>query len=316
MVALTGCSGASGAGSDAAGRPDATSNPTTRADGSGQEGPDQEGSGLDGSLRYVALGDSFTAAPYVPRTDLAEGCLRSSGNYPALVADALGAELTDVSCSGADTAAVRERQQVAFGRGRVRPQLAAVTPQTDLVTVGIGGNDGELFSTVTLACIGLGQGPAGSCADVVAGTLGDPAEVVAETRRAVTATLRAVRRAAPGATVVLVGYPRLVAADGQACPAMPVPAADRPALADLEAQLNEALASAAERAGAVFVDMHPRSRGHEICSADPWVNGRRTDQTRGLAFHPFAEGQQAVADAVVETVADDLASSGAGSGRS
>ena len=42
--------------------------------------------------------------------------------------------------------------------------------------------------------------------------------------------------------------------------------------------------------------------GHEICSADPWVNGRRTDQERALAFHPFAEGQQAVADQILATL--------------
>ena len=35
--------------------------------------------------RYVALGDSYTAAPYVYLTDVAKGCLRSSGNYPALL---------------------------------------------------------------------------------------------------------------------------------------------------------------------------------------------------------------------------------------
>ena len=39
--------------------------------------------------RYVALGDSYTAAPLVPDTDTTNGCLRSTNNYPALVAAAL-----------------------------------------------------------------------------------------------------------------------------------------------------------------------------------------------------------------------------------
>ena len=39
---------------------------------------------------YVALGDSFTAAPGIPETDGSDGCLRSSHNYPSLVAEQLG----------------------------------------------------------------------------------------------------------------------------------------------------------------------------------------------------------------------------------
>ena len=46
--------------------------------------------------RYVALGDSYTAAPLVPETDRSDGCLRSSGNYPSLVAAAFeGTALAD-----------------------------------------------------------------------------------------------------------------------------------------------------------------------------------------------------------------------------
>src|SRR3954462_5512053 len=55
--------------------------------------------------QYVALGDSYTAAPLVPPTDSSTICLRSGVNYPALVARAMpGTALTDVSCSGATTA--------------------------------------------------------------------------------------------------------------------------------------------------------------------------------------------------------------------
>ena len=49
--------------------------------------------------------------------------------------------------------------------------------------------------------------------------------------------------------------------------------------------------------------MHRASVGHEICSDAPWVNGRRTDQARALAFHPFAEGQEAVADVLLRLLA-------------
>ena len=42
--------------------------------------------------RYVALGDSYTAGPLIPTTDLAGGCARSDHNYPTLVADAVERE--------------------------------------------------------------------------------------------------------------------------------------------------------------------------------------------------------------------------------
>ena len=32
---------------------------------------------------YVAMGDSFTAAPFVPLTDIAYGCYRSTQQLPA-----------------------------------------------------------------------------------------------------------------------------------------------------------------------------------------------------------------------------------------
>ncbi len=62
---------------------------------------------------YVALGDSYVAGPGIPiqRTDPI-GCGRSTRNYPALIAEALGvANYTDVSCSGAWTDHMTAAQQ-------------------------------------------------------------------------------------------------------------------------------------------------------------------------------------------------------------
>ena len=250
---------------------------------------------------YVALGDSFTAAPFVPVTDFARGCLRSSSNYPTRVADALGAELRDVSCSGATTADIVGRQSVAGGRGTVAPQLAAVEPDTDLVTVGVGGNDKNLFALLAHACTRPAERRVGPCAPRLHGAFGSPDLLAEEIGRRVAAVLRRVHRAAPAATVVLVGYPRLVDTRG-ACAAMPLAADALPVLARFEGRLNVALRRAAASTGARFVDMHAASRGHEICSASPWVNGKSTDESRALAYHPFPEGQKAVARALLATV--------------
>ena len=62
---------------------------------------------------YVALGDSYTAAPGVPQTEQGTGCLRSNGNYASLVAKRLKAEFVDVSCSGASAVWLVGAQQAA-----------------------------------------------------------------------------------------------------------------------------------------------------------------------------------------------------------
>ncbi len=62
------------------------------------------------------MGDSYTAAPFVPLTDIARGCLRSSNNYPHLVAGALHiADLRDRSCSGARTKHLRAANEPRAG---------------------------------------------------------------------------------------------------------------------------------------------------------------------------------------------------------
>lgn len=247
---------------------------------------------------YVALGDSFTAAPFVPGTQLAEGCFRSSGNYPSILADDLGARLRDVSCGGARTDGLTGRQRIAVGETRSvqAPQLAAVRLRTDLVTVSIGGNDEGLFQALLTSCA---QPPLGSCVDRLEAELGSPQAVLERTGGRVTAVLRAVTRRAPDATVLLVGYPRLVDPD-RSCRAMPMTDSDRTLMAALEQRLARTLARAAADAGVEYVDMYSLSAGHEVCSDDPWVNGKVTDTDRALAFHPFAAGQQAVAEAVLE----------------
>src|SRR3569833_2450053 len=78
--------------------------------------------------RYVALGDSFTAGPMIPRNHGTPfACLRSDHIYPSLVARALRAgEFVDVSCSAATTKDVFQPQRVLLG---VTPaQHDAVTP--------------------------------------------------------------------------------------------------------------------------------------------------------------------------------------------
>jgi lysophospholipase L1-like esterase len=250
--------------------------------------------------RYVALGDSFTAAPLVPTTDVAGGCFRSDHNYPSLVAERLDvATFVDVSCSGADTTDLTGRQSTVQD-ATVPPQLRAVTPATDLVTVGIGGNDFDLFHTLVRTCVELRpRDPSGSpCAEDLASR---GIDLVGETRKIanrVETSLRRIQQRAPQAQVLVVGYLRLVPTSGR-CADLPLARGDYAFGVRVSRALDAALARAARRTGAGFVDLYAASKGHDVCSEDPWVNGRRTLQGKALSFHPLAKGMESAADRVV-----------------
>jgi lysophospholipase L1-like esterase len=252
---------------------------------------------------YVALGDSFTAGPLIPETDVADGCFRSNGNYPALVAERLDIDqLVDVSCSGAQTEDLTGRQSTA-GQVTVPPQLRALRPDTDLVTLGIGGNDFALFHTLVSTCSQLRQeDPAGSpCADELERRGVDLVARTDDIGDRVAEAIREVQRRAPEATVVLVGYLRLAPSEGR-CADLSFAAEDYDLGREVAEALNDALARAARDTGVEFADMHSVSDEHDVCADEPWVNGRHTVQGEAIAFHPFASGMEAVADEVVEAL--------------
>ena len=256
-------------------------------------------SGATPVIEYVALGDSYTAAPLVPPTDTSTICLRSRKNYPAIVTEGLpGARLTDVSCSGATTLNVTTRQEGQTGA--VPPQLRVVRPSTELVTIGLGGNDEALFATMIVRCTQLAsQEPQGTpCADElrdgVDGTLD-------RTRDNLVEVVERVRERSPDARVLLVGYPQIVPQSGT-CANLPLAAGDYPFVRSVNKRLTRAVQRAAEDADADYVDVWTPSAGHDICGAEPWINGRVTKLDTALAYHPLAVEQQAVAELVLEIV--------------
>ena len=283
--ALAACSGgADGPESDGAG--------TTQPPGAITDTQSPAGSADGPFTRYVALGDSYTAAPLTPGTDLAGGCLRSDRNYPALLAESLGVRLVDVSCSGADTSDVTEAQtfQVPTGETvRIPPQRRALNGRTDLVTIGLGGNDEGLFGRIAGACT---QGSPEDCAAALEDDLGGDLDTITGNLEDVVGEVR--DRVADDAVVVLVGYPRLAPQSGT-CPELPVTEADLSRLDEAVRGLNSAVRDAARESDAVYLDLYRPSRGHDICADEPWINGIQTVQGEALALHPFAVEQQAVA---------------------
>lgn len=259
---------------------------------------------------YVALGDSYTAAPLVPVTDVADGCFRSSANYPSLVAARLRPALfTDRSCSGAQTTSMTTPQ----GSG-IPPQLDALRPDTELVTVGIGGNDGKVFASLVGYCTGLrARSPDGApCRRFFESPGPDRLlTAIASTQAKLVRLVAAIKKRSPTARVLLVGYPRLVPDRGTCPKVLPLTAGDYRYALQIGRALNHAVRVAAMRSAASYVDVERASRGHDLCSAHPWVNGPVSDQSRAEAFHPFAVEQAAVARLVEKAVG--IGSGGAGS---
>ena len=251
--------------------------------------------------QYVALGDSYTAAPLVPPTDTSTICLRSGVNYPALVAKAMpGTTLTDVSCSGASTANAVHPQ--GGGNGAVPPQLDALQRTTDLVTIGLGGNDENLFAGVLGSCVRLAQrAPAGRPCTRAAERRDDLDRILDDIRGHVAAVVDGVRTRSPHARVVVVGYPQIVPESGT-CDDLPIATGDYA----FARRVNEGLTRAVERgaadADADYVDVWEATAGHDICADDPWINGRVTSVGRALAYHPLAVEQEHVAQLVLDEI--------------
>ncbi|WP_408898151.1 SGNH/GDSL hydrolase family protein [Nocardioides sp. R1-1] len=257
-----------------------------------------------GSRRsYVALGDSYTAGPLIGPADGRNGCVRSKNNYPHLLAEREKLDLTDVSCSGAPTDAVEGEQKIR-GRG-VAPQIEAVDEKTDLVTIGLGFNDLGLSVRVFITCVKLGMAdPSGApCteADQAAGAQGIQA-ALDQVEERIDGVVDAVTERAPDAQVVLVGYPSIFPDEGT-CTELGIAAGDLPLVRHVVDSINAAAAAVAQRRGVTYLDTATPSRGHDICADDPWIAGTAPAKGRkGLAWHPYAEEQEMVADLLADVV--------------
>ncbi|GAB3960165.1 hypothetical protein GCM10027614_81310 [Micromonospora vulcania] len=236
--------------------------------------------------RYVALGDSYTAGPLIP-TQVDLNCLRSNRNYPSLVAASAGSSpFVDVSCSGATTDDILYPGSGTLGIA-VPPQLSAVTSNTALVTVQIGGNDIG-FSGIIGDCAEASlSSPLGSpCKDrYTAGGTDQLQARIAAAAPKVTAVLQAVRQAAPGARIVVLGYPAILPDTGYGCwPVVPIAYQDVPYLRTIEKSLNATLARTAAANGATYADVYTPSIGRDACksSGTRWVEDwcRRTRPPR------------------------------------
>jgi hypothetical protein len=245
-------------------------------------------------LRYVALGDSYSAASGVLPLDLfaPPECLRSVRNYPHVIAADTGAQLKDVTCGAAETSHFFEPQYPG-----VAPQLNALRQDTQLVTMTIGGNDSGVFIDTILACgtaglSTLGQGS--PCKDRYGSSFEDTINAV--TYPSLVKTLNAVRAKAPAATVAILGYPWIMPASGGCFTKMPIAQGDVSYVRGIQATLNDAVRRAAAATGSTYVNFSTASNGHDACQPlgvrwiEPVLQG-----TNPVIVHPNALGESEMA---------------------
>ncbi|MFE6893969.1 SGNH/GDSL hydrolase family protein [Streptomyces sp. NPDC057694] len=248
-----------------------------------------------GRLRYVALGDSYAAAPLVLPTDTTDrACLRSLADYPHVAAEELGASLTDVSCSGATSGDLSTSQFPGTA-----PQYDALTEDTDVVSITIGGNDTALFN-LAVSCVNVLPEPLGtSCArrNTEGGT-DKVAAAIDAWAPTFDGVLDTIHRRAPHARVLVVGYGTYLRPGG--ChPVQPFWARDADYLQGKVDHLGEILRAAADRHGDTFVDTAALGVGHDACAApaDRYVEGAVSTRD-AFPLHPNATGSRAFGRAV------------------
>ncbi|MEW2415617.1 SGNH/GDSL hydrolase family protein [Streptomyces sp. NPDC046866] len=220
---------------------------------------------------YVALGDSYSSGVGAGNYDSASGaCKRTSRAYPALWAAAHSPQtFAFTACSGARTGDV------------LSGQLGPLNSGTDLVSITIGGNDAG-FSDVMTTCVLQSES---SCISRV-----NQAKAYVDTTLPgqLDQVYDAIRGRAPGARVVVLGYPRFYKLNGSCIAGLTE--GERSAINGAADYLNAAIAKRAADHGFTFASVVGAFTGHEICSASPWLHSVNWTNI-GESYHPTAAGQ-------------------------
>lgn len=219
---------------------------------------------------YVALGDSYASGTGT-RSYISDGtsCQRSVYAYPSLIAAARGYALNFRACSGAKIPDVTNNQ------------INALSSSTAYVTISVGGNDAG-FSSVLTECAKPGW--MSNCNGAI-----DKAQAyINNTLPGKLSTLYAsIRSRAPGAKVVVVGYPRIF--NGEDCNAgtwfSPSEESRLNATADL---LNSKTSAQAGAKGFSFANPTSRFIGHAVCDDVEWLNGLSYPVSE--SYHPNRTG--------------------------
>lgn len=278
-------------------------------------------SGYEGALvpgsyapKYVAMGDSFSSGEgnepfeYGTATDGVNECHRSQQAYPRLLQDELSFERAAfVACSGATTSSVLSGGSAAgsWGEGS---QTSLLSPETELVTLTLGGNDIK-FGAFAGACV------TSSCGETST-AYGESYDVMTDATRSdylpdalsdvYTEIATKLTPANTDAKVLVVGYPHVVTYQGYLTNVAITPSncvylggGEAAAIESIVDELNDTIQTAVATFGDSrfkFVDpnftlLPPKPTDTELCSTQSHFNGVDL-VNQEYSFHPNAAGQE------------------------
>ena len=251
---------------------------------------------------YVALGSSFAAGPGVVERsgDAPILCGQSADNYAHLLARKRGLRLLDRSCGGSTTADILTRHQFFQ-----TAQIEAVQPSTRLVTITTGGNDlGYLGGMWGASCHHQPGALPWWLKSACKAMFGQPVDAkLRELTASMDAVAKSVRRRTPQATIAFIDY-TTVLPEGAGCSRLPLSAAELMQARTLAAGLARVTAQVAHDNGATLIRASDLTRGHDVCSADPWVFGWAFPKSflgfGPYAYHPTAKAMTVIAQALDE----------------
>jgi lysophospholipase L1-like esterase len=254
----------------------------------------QAGSGSpDDGPNYVNMGSSFAAGSGIPpaKSQSVERCLQSAASYASLLAENLKLTLDDRGCAGARSAHLLEPWT------ELPPQIDAVTPDTKLVTITVGGNDLNYVSNLMAA----------GCAEDEGLTFGDrsvpcfeesppPEDAYIQLEKNLREIARQISTRAPSARIVFIQYVSLI--PNRLCEATPLTADEAHRLGTVAERLAAITAATAEASGAMLLPLDTLSIEHTACGEDPWSIGAFTtsENSQGMSWHPNRRANQVIAE--------------------
>ena len=216
---------------------------------------------------YVAMGDSYSSGVGTGSYALDSTCKRSVYAYPYLFTQkhTMGA-FAFVACSGAKTTDL------------IAKQLPSLSSTTNLVTMTIGGNDIG-FASLIQQC---------TLADCTSALVNTTANLGTRLGPVLDPAFTDVKPAAPNATVVVLGYPR-VFSTSTCLGTLGITSTEEKDANALADAMDGVISTEAAKYGFTYKSAIASFTGHAVCSSSPWLNGLNLFNS-GESYHPNKAG--------------------------
>jgi lysophospholipase L1-like esterase len=191
------------------------------------------------------------------------------------------------------------------------PQFDRLDAETELVTIGIGGNDIG-FEEIVRACATADRTGRPCQERYVSGDNDEIKDRIAKTGPQIGDVLDSIRKRSPKARVFVVNYLSILPETGSGCwPQVPFADADVPYLRAKEHELNAELKRQAVARKAKLVDAFAASVGHDACQP---AGMRWVEPIIGFSgaapLHPNQLGMECTAVAALGVIAPDTPTAG------